>query len=98
MNHELLQDNILVAAISFPSDDKVYRPEQYEDKPEFGLVLKVGRGRLLNTGERVPCPVSEGDFIVFGKYSSVKVRSEGFDFYFIRDEDIMSRYSDVQHS
>lgn len=92
LKHQLLQDNVLIAAVDFEQEGKVFRPNQYEDKPEFGLVLKVGRGRLLESGVREPSPVKEGDFVIFGKYSSVKVRSEGVDFLFVRDEDILSRY------
>lgn len=82
----------MIAAVDFETDGKVYRPSQYEDKPEFGLVLSVGQGRLLDSGQRVPSPVEPGDFVIFGKYSSVKVRAEGVDFLFVRDEDIMSKY------
>jgi chaperonin GroES len=92
LRHQLLQDNVLIASVEFETDGKVYRPNQYEDKPEFGVVLSVGQGRLLDNGTRVPSPVVEGDFVVFGKYSSVKVRAEGVDFLFVRDEDIMSKY------
>lgn len=82
----------MIAAVDFDTDGKVYRPNQYEDKPEFGLVLAVGQGRLLDSGQRVQSPVEVGDFVIFGKYSSVKVRAEGVDFLFVRDEDIMSKY------
>ena len=92
LRHKLLQDNVLIAAVDFDTEGKVYRPNQYEDKPEFGLVLSVGQGRLLDSGVRVPSPVEVGDFVIFGKYSSVKVRAEGVDFLFCRDEDIMSKY------
>ena len=94
LKHQLLQDNVLVASVDFDTINGIHRPNQYEDKPEFGIVLNTGAGRLLDNGTRVPCPVEIGDFIVFGKYSSVKVRSEGVDFLFIRDEDIMSRYKE----
>jgi chaperonin GroES len=92
LRHQLLQDNVLIAAAEFEKSGKVYRPNQYEDKPEFGVVLSVGQGRLLDNGTRVPSPVQVGDFVIFGKYSSVKVRAEGVDFLFVRDEDIMSKY------
>ena len=87
-----MQDNVLIASVDFEQEGKVFRPNQYEDKPEFGVVLKIGAGRLLDNGTRIPCPVNEGDFVIFGKYSSVKVRAEGIDFLYVRDEDLMSRY------
>lgn len=92
LKHKLLQDNVLIVAVDFPQEGKVFKPNQYEDKPEYGLVVRTGMGRLLDNGSRVPCPVKEGDFVVFGKYSSQKVRAEGVDFLFVRDEDILSVY------
>lgn len=92
LRHQLLQDNVLIATVDFESEGRAIKVSQYEDKPEFGVVLKTGAGRLLDNGTRVPCPVKEGDFVVFGKYSSVKVRADGVDFLFVRDEDLMSRY------
>ena len=94
LRHQLLQDNVLIATVDFEKEGKVHRPNQYEDKPEFGVVLKTGMGRLLDTGARVECPVKEGDFVVFGKYSSVKVRADGVDFIFVRDEDLLSRFDE----
>ncbi len=92
LSHQILNDLILIVPMDFYVEGGVVRPAQYEDKPEYGVVLKVGQGRLLDSGERVPPSVKEGDFIIYGKYSSTVVRAEGVDFFFIHEEDIMSRY------
>ena len=92
-SHRILQDHLLIVPVIFEEEGVVVKPKQYEDKPEYGLVLSVGSGRLLDSGVRVEPDVQVGDFIVYGKYSTVKVTVEGVDFYYIRDEDVMSVYT-----
>ncbi len=92
LKHRILQDNVLVLPVDFDEDSSVYTPGQYEDKPEWGMVVAVGEGRLLDSGERVRSSIEEGDFILFGKYSATNVTTAGQDYLFIREEDIMSRY------
>jgi chaperonin GroES len=89
-NHEMKHDNILVEAITREDQDGVVTPTQYDDKGDWGIVLGVGPGRMLECGERAPVSVRTGDFITFGKYSSYKTRQNGRDLLVIRDEDIMS--------
>lgn len=90
--HKILQDNVLVLPIDFEEDESVYTPSQYEDKPEYGMVISIGDGRLLDNGERVKVDIKEGDFIVFGKYSATNISSGGVDFLIVREEDIVSVY------
>lgn len=84
-----LYDYILVKAISVEGTSGLVKPEQYDDKPEFGEVVKVGEGRLLEDGTVVPSKVKPGDVIFFGKYSSMSVRTLGEDYFVIREDDVM---------
>jgi chaperonin GroES len=86
----LLYDNVLVEQyiIEDIDDTGMVRPQNYEDKPEIGRVLSVGKGRLFDNGVVVPLDVKVGDIIYFNKYSSVKVRLDTKDFYIIHEEDV----------
>lgn len=87
-----LFDYVLVKAIeTTESVDGLVRPDQYEDKPQFGEVVKAGAGRILENGEIVPTGLKSGDKIFFGKYSTEKTRHLGEDYYIIRSEDIIAR-------
>lgn len=44
-------------------------PGSAAEKPNQGIVVAVGTGRVLNSGETQPLAVNEGDTVVFGKYS-----------------------------
>lgn len=87
---KFVHDFILVQAIREEEAGEMglVKPEQYDEKPEFGIVVSVGEGRLLDTGVIVPPKVSVGDTIFFGKYSSEQTRNLSKDFFIIRDEDI----------
>ena len=39
-----------------------------KEKPQTGVVLKVGEGKLDKDGNLVPVPVKEGDRVLYGKY------------------------------
>lgn len=75
-----LRDLVLVRAIRpEPANGKLVDPAQYEDKPEFGEVIKSGD---LITWVKV------GDIIRFGKYSTEAIRTRGEDYFIVHEEDI----------
>lgn len=89
---EILWDNILVEPIiEEESYSGVLKPMQYEDKSDIGIVIKIGEGRLLENGEWLKLRVKVGDLITFNKYSPTKLKIEGKDYLYIREEDIISR-------
>lgn len=70
--------------MDFDEDDTIVNPRQYEDKPEWGIVVGIGENV-----ERF----KEGDVVCFGQYSSITVRSHGVDLFFVKSDEIMSKYS-----
>lgn len=71
-----------MVAIDFESGDVVVPTANYEDKPEWGLVLAVG--------DKVEGGLKEGSVVLFMSYGGTKVKALGQDFVYIRDEDIIS--------
>lgn len=88
---QILWDNVLVKPIINEGDGVVVKPQQYEDKPETGIVVKIGEGRLLDNGKWVKPRVKEGDLIVFNQYSPTRLKIDSEDYLYIREEDIISR-------
>ncbi len=84
LKHKVLGDNVLILPFEFEGDDTVINPRQYEDKQEIGIVMAVGTGET---------EIKVGDVVVFGRYASTTVRSHGVDFFFVRSEDIWSKYA-----
>lgn len=88
---QILWDNVLVKPIIDQEDSVIIKPKQYEHKPETGIVVKVGEGRLLDNGDWVKPRVKEGDLIVFNQYSPTVLKIDSEDYLYIREEDIISR-------
>lgn len=83
-----MNDLVLVEPLIVEEDNGIVKPQGYEDKAEFGKVLKVGQGRLFDNGTRHEPSVKVGQRIFFQKFSPQKVRLSGKDYLIIREEDI----------
>lgn len=85
----ILNDNVFVKGIEIEERDGIIKPASYEDKPELGTVIKVGTGRILDSGTVVPLAVKPGDTVYFNKYSTTKFNFDGEDYFVVREEDIV---------
>lgn len=60
-----------------------------EEKPEQGVIMAVGKGKLNEKGERVPMEVSEGDRVVFSKYGYDTVKVEDKEYFIVSEGSIL---------
>lgn len=65
-------------------------PDSAREKPQEGRVLSVGDGRLLPDGTRASHQVSEGDRILFPKYSGAEVEIDGEDLLIMTEREILA--------
>ena len=78
---EFFGDLVLIRAIRLEtSDGKLVDPHSYEDKPEWGEVVKVGDG-VKHVKAKV------GTIVRFGKYSTESIRTNGQDYFLVHFED-----------
>lgn len=88
----ILYDNVLVRPFAndklMIGDSEILRPQNYEDKAEWGEVIMVGEGRIFDNGTVIPLRVKKGMMVYFQKYSPQKIRVEGEDLLIVREEDI----------
>lgn len=61
-----------------------------KEKPQEGVVIAVGPGRLLESGTRAKMQVKEGDRILFSKYSPNEMKVEDKEYFVIKEDDIMA--------
>ena len=66
-----------------------------KEKPQTGVVLKVGEGKLDKDGNLVPVPVKEGDRVLYGKYGGTEVKVNGEEGMILRSEDIYSVFESL---
>ena len=92
MNIRPLHDRLIVKRETEErkSPGGIVIPDTATEKPTFGKVIAVGKGKILENGEVRPPDVKRGDKILFGKYSGTEVKVDGEEFVVMREEDVMA--------
>lgn len=87
-----LHDRILVKRLEAEETVKggIIVPDTAKEKPQEGLVIAVGNGKILENGTRLEMSVKEGDHILFGKYSGSEVKIEGEEYLIMKEEDVLA--------
>ena len=65
-------------------------PDTAKEKPERGEVIAVGKGKLLENGQRAPIDVKVGDKVLFGKYGGTEIKIETETFMILHEEDVLA--------
>ena len=65
-------------------------PDTAKEKPQEGTVIAVGNGRLLDSGERSPLDVREGERVLFAKYGGTEFKLDGEEFLVLKENDILA--------
>jgi chaperonin GroES len=86
-----LHDRILLKRIEEKESIKggIIVPDTAKEKPQEGLVVAVGNGKILENGTRISLEVKEGDRVLFGKYSGTEIKVEGEDYLIVREDDVL---------
>jgi len=88
-----LHDRILVE----PAELKrafggVIIPDNQQDRPAEGIVKRIGTGKTLDDGTKLPIDVEVGDIVVYGRYSGQDVTIENVDYKLMREDEILGVY------
>jgi chaperonin GroES len=86
-----LQDRIIVKRLEGEDTTKggIIIPDSAQEKPSEGLVVAVGKGKVLENGKQIPLDVKKNDRILFGKYSGTEVKIEGEEYLIMREDDVL---------
>jgi len=87
-----LHDRILVKRVD-PEDEAkggIIIPDTAKEKPQEGVVVATGNGKILENGTRLEMSLREGDRILFGKYSGTDVKIDGEEFLIMREDDVLA--------
>ena len=91
MNLRPLHDRILVRRLEEQETMRggIIIPDSAKEKPQQAEVMAVGKGKLLEDGQRAAPDVKAGDRILFGKYSGADVRIDGQEYLILREDEIL---------
>jgi len=91
-----LHDRVLVRRVE--SDEKtkggLIIPDSAQEKPAEGMVVACGDGARKESGELIPMGVTEGQRILFGKWSGTEVTVDGEDLLIMKESDILGIIQD----
>ena len=87
-----LQDRVLIKRVEEETKTKggIIIPDSAKEKPQEGLVVAVGPGKVTDNGTRVTPEVKAGDRILFGKYSGTEIKVDGVEHLILREDDILA--------
>jgi chaperonin GroES len=87
-----LQDRILVRRVEEEEKTQggIIIPDAAKEKPQEGIVIATGKGKVGDDGSVTPLDVSNGDRVLFGKYSGNEVTLDGEDYVILREDDVLA--------
>lgn len=65
-------------------------PESAQEKTQFGSIVNVGTGRVLQDGSLRPLSFKEGDKVLFGKYSGTEVKLDGQEYLILKEDEVLA--------
>ncbi len=93
INLNPLDDRIVVEPVA--AEEKtaggIVLPDSAKEKPQRGIVLAIGPGKLLDNGERGQLSVVVGDEVIYGKYSGSDVEVDGREVKILRESDVLAK-------
>jgi len=92
MNIRPLHDRVVVKRIEDEAEKTaagLFIPDSAKEKPQQGEVVAVGNGKKSDDGKLIPCDVTAGDRILFGKYSGSDIKIDGVEYLIMREDEIL---------
>jgi chaperonin GroES len=73
-----LGDNVLVkVSLERKTSGGIVIPDTAQEKPNFGVVLAAGNGKLNDQGNLMPMYVKVGDCVIIPKYAGTEIQLPG---------------------
>ena len=91
-----LSDRVLVKPIEEGEQMKggIIIPDTAKEKPQEGLVVAVGPGKVSESGQAIAMNVKERDKVLYGKYAGTEVRLDDTDHLIMGESDILAIIED----
>lgn len=68
-------------------------PDTVKEKPQRGVIIAVGPGKLDEEGKRIPMEVKKGDKVIYSKYAGSEIKQDDKEVLILRESDILAKYS-----
>ena len=87
-----LNDKIVVKRLEAETKTKggIVLPDTAKEKPKEGVVVSVGSGKLLDSGQRAQFQVKEKDRVIFSSYAGTEVKLDGEEYLVLSEDDVLA--------
>ncbi len=91
INVRPLGDRVIV----HPVDEKEVKkggiiiPDTAKEKPQEGIVVALGTGKLDENGKKIEFTVKKGDKVLISKYGGTEIKVDGENYLIMREDDIL---------
>lgn len=65
-------------------------PDTVKEKPQEGMIISVGPGRVLEDGKREQMDVKAGDKVLYAKYAGTEFKVDGEEYLIVSQKDILA--------
>jgi len=87
-----IADRVLVEPT--PAEEKtaggIIIPDTAKEKPQRGIVVAVGNGKLLDSGSRQPMSVKKNDRVLFSSYAGSEIKMDGEEMLILGEDEILA--------
>ena len=65
-------------------------PDTAKEKPQEGIIIAVGSGKLLESGDRTPMEIKVGDRVLYAKYGGTEFKLDGEAYLVLKESDLLA--------
>jgi chaperonin GroES len=65
-------------------------PDTAQEKPQRGIVVAKGKGRILDDGSKIDIDLNEGDEVLFAKYAGTEFKVDEEELLVLSEKDILA--------
>jgi len=65
-------------------------PDTAREKPQRGVIISTGPGKLLDSGKRGDMDVEIGDEVFYGRYAGTEIEMDGEKYVVLRESEILA--------
>ena len=87
-----LGDRVVIESVPREEMTKsgIVLPDTAKEKPQEGIIIEVGIGRLSDKGERITPEVTKGQRVLYAKYAGTEFKLDGKDYLILSEKDILA--------
>ncbi len=91
-NLKPLFDNVLIKPLEAMSKTAsgIILPDSAKEKPQIGIIMAVGPGKLDKDGKREPVAVKTGQKVMYKKWGGNEVKVENEEWTLVSQDDILA--------